>query len=388
MYEDDDLKIDEFLTKLTSEEYKSVESSKDIDSNFSALDEVLISINAIKLTFSNPELKIDKKIRNKVLVVIPNKAKYSEDDKIISDIKAYKNMYELDIQKTNELIDGIKNNFITFSDSVNALINTIEKSKSEYFETIKIMMIPMTTQKDKLNKIEVKKFNKEKKLNYEDKRMSLDDKIKEYDKSLSKIISEKKEILISVNQNLMAYINLLDQLDGPINSMIDDIENILNSFEEKCKQCINIIMTYTNNQEKQTAIQIFNELKELNKNIISLINDYSLKMIQSRKNIEKQIQGCNNDMENIRQNNMVSSDKLTGLQEDTKSIIKEINDLLRFCWIKTKIPQITKDLKGFQLYDIKLKMEEGTKNIIKANEKLEENFNELKTFVKEKSISK
>jgi hypothetical protein len=295
-------------------------------------------------------------------------------------------MYELDIQKTNELIDGIKNNFIIFSDSVNALINTIEKSKSEYFETIKIMMIPMTTQKDKLNKIEVKKFNKEKKLNYEDKRMRLDDKIKEYDKSLSKIISEKKEILISVNQNLMAYINLLDQLDGPINSMIDDIENILNSFEEKCKQCINIIMTYTNNQEKQTAIQIFNELKELNKNIISLINDYSLKMIQSRKNIERQIQGCNNDMENIRQNNMVSSDKLTGLQEDTKSIIKEINDLLRFCWIKTKIPQITKDLKGFQLYDIKLKMEEGTKNIIKANEKLEENFNELKTFVKEKSI--
>ena len=127
MYEDDDLRIDEFLTQLTSEEYKSVESSKDIDSNFSALDEVLISINAIKLTFANPELKIDKKIRNKVLVVIPNKAKYSEDDKIISDIKAYKNMYELDIQKTNELIDGIKNNFIIFSDSVNALIELGKK---------------------------------------------------------------------------------------------------------------------------------------------------------------------------------------------------------------------------------------------------------------------
>ena len=72
------------------------------------------------------------------------------------------------------------------------------------------------------------------------------------------------------------------------------------------------------------------------------------------------------------------------MQEDTKNIIREINDLLKFCWIKTKVPQITKSLKGFQLYDIKSKMEEGTKNVIKANEKLEVNLNELKAFVKEK----
>ena len=57
---------------------------------------------------------------------------------------------------------------------------------------------------------------------------------------------------------------------------------------------------------------------------------------------------------------------------------------LKFCWIKTKIPQITKDLKGFQLYNIKSKLEEGEKTIIKMNEKLIENFNELKNFVKEK----
>ena len=82
---------------------------------------------------------------------------------------------------------------------------------------------------------------------------------------------------------------------------------------------------------------------------------------------------------------MASSESLTQLQDDTKNIIREINDLLKFCWIKTKVPQITKNLKGFQLYDIKSKMEEGTKNVIKANEKLEVNLNELKTFVKEKN---
>jgi hypothetical protein len=143
-------------------------------------------------------------------------------------------------------------------------------------------------------------------------------------------------------------------------------------------------MNYTNAEEKKEAMKIFNEIQDINTKIVSLINDYSAQLIQNKKNIEKQIQGCNNDLENIRQNNMASSEKMNELQKDTKEIIRDINDLLKFCWIKEKIPQITKELKGFQLYDIKSKMEEGTKNVIKANEKLEVNLSELKTFVKEK----
>ena len=166
--------------------------------------------------------------------------------------------------------------------------------------------------------------------------------------------------------------------------MIEEIENILNTFEDKSKNFINIIMNYTNPEEKKSAMKIFSEIQNLNTQIVSLINDYSLQLVENKKSIEKQIQSCNNDLEIIRQNNMASSERLTELQEDTKEIIKDINDLLKFCWIKTKIPQITKDLKGFQLFDIKSKMEEGTKNVIKANEKLEVNLSELKVFVKEK----
>ena len=115
------------------------------------------------------------------------------------------------------------------------------------------------------------------------------------------------------------------------------------------------------------------QLQSLSNKIVTLINDYSFQLIQNKKNIEKDIQSCNNDLEMIRQNNMSSSESLTQLQDETKDIIREINDLLKFCWIKTKVPQISKSLKGFQLYDIKSKMEEGTKNVIKANEKLEVN---------------
>ena len=384
MNDDEDRMIDEFLEKMNLEEFHAIQSAKEIDSNFSTLNEVLEPMNETKIKFENPELKISKKIRNKVLVVIPVRAKNPEDNNFLKDIKLYQSIYELDAKKSNELVESVKENFSNLSVSVKALINTVEKSKSEYFETIRLMMSPMTAQVEKLNKIDVNKFNKEKKLNYEDKRKTLDDKIKKYDTSLSKIITEKKEILENVNQNLLTYINLMDKLDGPINTMIEKIEEILTIFEEKSKNFINIIMNYTNAEEKKEAMKIFNEIQDINTKIVSLINDYSAQLIQNKKNIEKQIQGCNNDLENIRQNNMASSEKMNELQKDTKEIIRDINDLLKFCWIKEKIPQITKELKGFQLYDIKSKMEEGTKNVIKANEKLEVNLSELKAFVKEK----
>ena len=384
MDEDDDAKIDEFLDQLNLEEFQAVKSGKEIGSNFSALNGILEPMNETKIIFENPELKIDKIIRNKVLVVIPMRANNPEDDNFLKDIKLYKTIYELDAKKTNELVKNVKDNFTMLSGSVKSLINSVEKSKKEYFETIKIMMSPMTAQVEKLNKIEVNKFSKEKKLNYEDKRKILDDKIREYDVNLSKIITNKKEILQKVNQNLLKYINLMNKLDGPINTMIEEIENILNTFEDKSKNFIKIIMNYTNPEEKKSAMKIFSEIQNLNTQIVSLINDYSLQLVENKKSIEKQIQSCNNDLEIIRQNNMASSERLTELQEDTKEIIKDINDLLKFCWIKTKIPQITKDLKGFQLFDIKSKMEEGTKNVIKANEKLEVNLSELKVFVKEK----
>ena len=376
--------IDEFLGKMNLEEFQAIQSAKEIDSNFSVLNDALEPMNETQIIFENPELKINKKIRNKVLVVIPVKANNPEDNNFLKDIKLYKEIYELDAKKTNELVESVKENFSNLSGSVKALISSVEKSKSEYFETIRLMMSPMTAQVEKLNKIDVNKFNKEKKLNYEDKRKRLDDKIKEYDNSFSKIISEKKEIIENVNQNLLTYIDLMNKLDGPINQMIDEIENIFETFEEKSKNFINIIMTYSNSEEKKTAMKIFNEIQDINTKIVSLINNYSAQLVQNKKDIEKKIQGCNNDLENVRQNNMASSENMTKLQEETKNIIKEINEILKFCWVKEKIPQITRDLKGFQLYDIKSKMQEGTKNVIKANEKLEVNLSELKAFVKEK----
>ena len=384
MADDDDALIDEFLDKLNLEEYEAIKSAKEISSNIIVLNDVLEPMNETKIKFENPELKIDKKVRNRVLAIIPINATNKEDNNFLKDIKYYQSIYEMDAEKVNDLIEGIKNNFYVLSGSVKNLINAVEKSKSEYFQTIKVMMSPMTAQVENLNKIDVSKFNKEKQINYEDKRKNIDDKISEYDESLKIILVEKKDIIEKVNQNLLKYINLMNQLDGPINSMIDEIENILNIFEEKSKNFINIIMNYTNPDEKKSAMKTFNEIQQLNTKIVNLINDYSEKLIENKNNIEKQIRQCNYDIESIRQNNMTSSEKMSELQEDTKVIIKEINELFKFCWVKTKIPQITKELKGFQLYDIKSKMDEGTKNVIKANEKLEVNLNELKKFVKEK----
>lgn len=381
---DEDAKIDKFLDKLNLEEFQSIESSKEIPPQFIALDNILDPMNEFQIFLENPDLKIIKQLRNKISIAIPVKLNNEEDEIFLKGIKSYKNIYEMDAKKINEFVDNIKGNFILLNSSIKSLIKSVEKSKNEYFETIKLMMSPMTVQIEKLNKIDVNKFNKEKKINYEDKRSHLDNKIKQYDKKLSRIISEKKEILDKVKQNILNYINSMNKLEGPINKMIEEIENIFNSFEEKGKIFINNIMNYTNSEEKNALMNILNEIKELNNKLLSLIDENYLNFMKNKNNIELQIKECNNRIENIRQNNLPSSELLLELQDETKSIIKEINDLLKFCWIKTKIPQITKDLKGFQLYNIKSKLEEGEKTIIKMNEKLIENFNELKNFVKEK----
>ena len=381
---DEDAKIDKFLDKLNLEEFQSIESSKEIPPQFIALDNILDPMNEFQIFLENPDLKIIKQLRNKISIAIPVKLNNEENEIFLKGIKSYKNIYEMDAKKINEFVDNIKGNFILLNSSIKSLIKSVEKSKNEYFETIKLMMSPMTVQIEKLNKIDVNKFNKEKKINYEDKRSHLDNKIKQYDKKLSRIISEKKEILDKVKQNILNYINSMNKLEGPINKMIEEIENIFNSFEEKGKIFINNIMNYTNSEEKNALMNILNEIKELNNKLLSLIDENYLNFMKNKNNIELQIKECNNRIENIRQNNLPSSELLLELQDETKSIIKEINDLLKFCWIKTKIPQITKDLKGFQLYNIKSKLEEGEKTIIKMNEKLIENFNELKNFVKEK----
>ena len=381
---DEDAKIDKFLDKLNLEEFQSIESSKEIPPQFIALDDILDPMNEFQIFLENPDLKIIKQLRNKISIAIPVKLNNEEDEIFLNGIKSYKNIYEMDAKKINEFVDNIKGNFILLNSSIKSLIKSVEKSKNEYFETIKLMMSPMTVQIEKLNKIDMNKFNKEKKINYEDKRSHLDNNIKQYDKKLSRIISGKKEILDKVKQNILNYINSMNKLEGPINKMIEEFENIFNSFEEKGKIFINNIMNYTHSEEKNALMNILNEIKELNNKLLSLIDENYLNFMKNKNNIELQIKECNNRIENIRQNNLPSSELLLELQDETKSIIKEINDLLKFCWIKTKIPQITKDLKGFQLYNIKSKLEEGEKTIIKMNEKLIENFNELKNFVKEK----
>ncbi len=381
---DDELKIDKFLEKLNSEEFQSIESRKEILPQFIALDDILDAMNEIQILFENPDLKINKQLRNKISIAIPVKSNNEDDEILLKEIKSYKNKYEMDAKKFNEFIDNIKNNFIILSGSIEYLIKSVEKSKVEYFETIKLMISPMTVQMEKLNKIDINKFNKEKKINYEDKRSQLDNIIEQYDKKLTIITSRKKEILEKVKQNIIIYINSMNKLYEPINTMIGEIENIFNSFEEKGKKFINNIMNYTNPEEKKVGMNILNEINELNNRLVSLIDENYLNFTKNKYNIEMQIKECNNRIENIRQNNLPSSELLIELQDQTKSIIKEINELLRFCGIKTKIPEIKKDLKGFQLYDIKSKLEDGEKTLIKINEKLIVNLIELKNFIKEK----
>ena len=134
-------------------------------------------------------MKINKTVRNKLQIVIPqNKFINSEDQNIIKDIKYFQKTYEENADETNSTIEKVKNNFIELGKSVKSLVELIEKVKNEYFDTIKQMVTPIIDKIKNIEKFDTKRFDKETLKTFEKKKKELDNKIKSYDKNLANII--------------------------------------------------------------------------------------------------------------------------------------------------------------------------------------------------------
>ena len=93
----DDNKIDkfeeDFIESINKEEFKDIESSKDI-LNFEEVNEILEDLNEVKIFFENPNLKINKTIRNKLQFITHQKELIKEDEKLIKDVKLFQKIYE------------------------------------------------------------------------------------------------------------------------------------------------------------------------------------------------------------------------------------------------------------------------------------------------------
>ena len=382
MVDKNDEEIEEFIDGCSSKEFKDIESTKVIHSNLLVINEILEPLNEAEIFFENPTLKINKTVRNKLQIVIPqNKFINSEDLNIIKDIKYFQKTYEENADETNKTIEKVKNNFIELGKSVKSLIELIEKVKNEYFNTIKQMVTPIIDKIKNIEKFDTKRFDKETLKTFEKKKKELDNKIKSYDKNLANIIKELKEVFNRINKNIKSYLKLMNELDQPINTMIQEIEKIFNEFEDKSKLFVKILIESP--EERPKAFELFEDIKKLNKLIIRKINEYETNLYVQEKELKNKKNECSNDFDNIKILNNESSKKLNNLIEDAKEVQKLVNELLEFC----SLPQIKgeiKEYKGLQLDEIKKGVVEGTENIIEANKKLEVDITKLKKFVKEK----
>ena len=377
-------KIDKYVELTDKEEFKKVKSTKEIYSNLKLLNEIIEPLNETKIFFENPGLKIKKTVKSKIQVITyKEKLKYKEDDNLIRDIQAYQSIYEENAVESNKAIDKIKNNFINLSKSVSNLIDLFEKVKNDFFNVVESMTNPILIEIEKLKEIDEKKFENEKLKKYKEKKNKLNDNIEKYDKNLSNIIIEIKDILMKIKSNINTYIDLMNTLDAPINIMIDSIGNIFNSFEDKSKEFIDIIYKYQTSEEKQEAFNIFKEIKKLNNDILKLIDTYGKQLDNQNIELENKKQQCSNDFDKITELNNISVKKLNELQVDTKNIILEMNELLKFCSLES-IENDVKEYKGLQINSIKSNVNKGTENMIEANKKIDADITKLKKFIEEK----
>ena len=215
--------------------------------------------------------------------------------------------------ESNKAIEKIKNNFINLSKSVSNLVDLFEKVKNDFFSVVESMTNPILAEIEKIKEIDEKKFEKEKLKTYKEMKNKLNDNIDNYDKNLSNIIIEIKDILMKIKSNINTYIDLMNTLDGPINTMIDRIGNIFNSFEDKSREFINIIYKYQTSEEKQKAFNIFKDIQKLNKDILELIGTYGKQLDNQNIELENKKQQCLNDFDQITELNNNSIKKLNDL---------------------------------------------------------------------------
>ena len=384
MKEDSDEQIQNFFESITTKEFKEIRSPKEIYSNLELIQEILAPLNEAKIFFENPSLKINKTIKKNLQIITPQKKfENLEDENLIKDIKYFQKIYEGNALETNNTIDKVKQNYIELSKSVSSLINLFEKIKDDFFDTVKSMVSPITLEIKKFENIDKKKFDKNKLKIYEKKREELNDNIEKYDKNLSKIIQEIKNIYIKIKANIQSYVDVLDKIDGPINSMIEKIDKIFDDFENKSKSFIEIIYTYDTFEKKKEALNLFREIKNFNSEIIKLLGQYGKDLISKDNDLEKKKKECSEDFDTITTSNNESAQKLTNLQEETKKIISQINELLKLCSLK-EIKAIIPEYKGIEINQVKKNVVDGTENIIKSNQKLEVDLSKLKKFIEEK----
>ena len=379
--EDTDEEIDDYLSTINEEQFKSLLSAITIRENIENLNETLELLRDTENEFQNPSLKINKTVRSKIQVITPNKELNEENSNYIKDILGFQKGYEENADTTNKTIETIKESFKELSESVTSLIKLIEDIKKKYFNHAKEMMTPIKKVYEDFHNFDKSKLNGQKLNNFEKKSKNLDDKIVKYDKDLDKIIKDLKEVFNKISLNIKGYLDILNNLGEPINTMIEEIEKIFNNFEESSKTFIDII--YNSPNEKDKALKTFKDIRTLNTKIIELIEKQKNQLKSKNEVLKNEKEKCSKDFKEIKKLEKESSKKINELQKQTKSLISEINELLKVC----SLPEINikiNEFKGLEVDKIAENVVEGTNNVLKANTKLEGNLGKLKNYIAEK----
>ena len=378
--EDIDEEIESFFGTLNAEEFKALESALEIRDNFETMNEILEELRDTENEFQNPSLKINKTVRSKLQIITPSKELNEENSNLIKDILRFQKGYEENADTTNKTIEKVKESFKELSKSVTSLIELIEKIKSEYFKHAEEMITPIKKVYDDLNKFDKSKLKGQKLNNFETKSKNMNDKIQLYDQNLAKIIKDLKQVFKKMHANIKGYLDILNNLDKPINSMIENIENVFDDFEKKSKAFINII--YNSPNKKEEALKIFKDIQKLNEKIIVLIESQKNHLNTQNEILKKEKEKCSKDFNETKKLENESSKKIREIQKETKSLIIEINELLSLCSLP-KIDNKVNEFKGLEIDKISKKVDEGTNNILKANTKLEGELVNLKKYIAE-----
>ena len=383
----DTMDYDEFFNSLSQEDVLAFSSLTEIEYNYQVLNEIVDKLSDQNLNCVNPELLINKELKEELYYLPPAdfEEKYDKKKKnLIKDILEYKNTYEKESKTTNKIIRSIKNSMKELTNSSNEIFEYSQKIYDEHDNDAKNLIKPMIKKEENLDKIDTNLLNSKDQSTFQSERENIKNKLKNFDDKAFLSLGKLRNILKNIFEKIKNYTDTMKSMSKPVNNIIETIIIKFNEFEEKAEKVTKLIESTKG--ESSSIIIIFDEMKNTNPFIINIINNAKINLENIKKDLMDKINECAQQNQNLTNVNNELSNVFQELTNEANKILSEIKKV-KLKYKKSDTSSENVIIKGSDYSKFNGLIDNGTKILLRANEKIIADVSKLAQYFGEQQES-
>ena len=375
----DTIDFDEFYGSLSPEDIQTFSCGTEIQSNYQVLNDILDKLSDQNLNLENPELSIIKELKEELYFLTPADYEKKYDKKkinLIKDILNYKKTYDRESKETNKIIKDIKNSMKELTKSSNEIYEYGQKIFDDHDNDAKNLIKPIIKKEEKLDKIDKSLLSTNEQSTFESERGNVQNKLKTFDEKAFNALGKLHNILNKIFEKIKIYTEAMKSMTDPVNNIIDTIISKFNDFEEQSQTVVELIESST---DSPFIVGIFNEMKKANPYIINAISEAQNDLENKNNDLVKKIKECAKENQNLTNINNELSKTFQELTTEANQILSEIKSI-KSNYTKSETMSENVVINGVDYSKFNDIIENGTKSLLRANEKIIADVSKLKKY--------